>query len=494
MSQERGILVSLLNIFLIFRFCTSIDTITLTQPVKDEDILVSNEETFALGFFSPGNSSNRYVGIWYNKISEKTVVWVANRDHPITNSSGILSIDETGNLVLHEKDQRFVFWSTNVSGVANDIFSAQLLDSGNLVLFQGLNKGVYSWQSFDHPSNTILPGMKLGLDRKTGLNRVFTSWKSSVNPGVGDYSHKMEFVGSTQLFMYKGHGWSGIPEMTANYLFNVTYINNNDEVVLFYLLRNLSIFSRLVVNDFGTIDRTTWHEADHKWVPFWSAPQDQCDRYNHCGPFGVCGNPYKLGAFECDCLPGYQPRSQQDWDLRDGSKGCKRKVGTQMCAIGDGFVELAHVKVPDTSMAGVNMSLGLKACGELCLRNCTCMGYASADLSKGDEGGGCITWHGDMIDTRTFSDGAQTFYVRVDAAELANYSSKRLCKSHKNRFVVIGMPMIAAVGYTSMENEAIGFNVEEGRDCGSSPKSGHKRITKGLVTLKINVGWKQKGK
>ncbi|KAI3677066.1 hypothetical protein L1987_86684 [Smallanthus sonchifolius] len=206
MSQHREILVYVLNIFLIFRFCTSIDTITLTRPLKDGDILVSNGETFALGFFSLGNSSNRYVGIWYNKIPEQTVVWVANRDRPITNnSSGILSIDETGNLVLHEKDESFAFWSTDyVSGVANDVFSAQLLDSGNLVVFQGLNKGVYSWQSFDHPSNTVLSGMKIGLDRKTGLNRVFTSWKSSVNPGVGDYSHKMEFVGSTQLFMYKG--------------------------------------------------------------------------------------------------------------------------------------------------------------------------------------------------------------------------------------------------------------------------------------------------
>ncbi|KAI3743286.1 hypothetical protein L1987_60992 [Smallanthus sonchifolius] len=424
--QERGILVSMLIFFLIFQFCTCIDTITLSRPLKDGDILVSKGETFALGFFSPGNSSNRYVGIWYNKVSEQTVVWVANRDSPITNSSGILSVDETGNLVLHEKDQSFVFWSTNVSGVANDVFSAQLLDLGNLVLFQG---EVYSWQSFDHPSNTLVSGMKFGLDRKTGLNRVFTSWKSSVNPGVGVYSLKMEFVGSTQSFLYKGmkkiwrigswtrHGCSGIHEMNTNYLFNVTYINNNDEVGIIYLVRTLSIFSRLVVSDFGIIERMTWNEADHKWVAFWSAPKDPCDGYNRCGPFGLC-DPHALGTFECVCLPGYEPQSPQGWYLRDGSKGCKRKVGTQMCQVGDGFVELAHVKVPDTSTARVNMSLGLKACVELGLRNCTCMGYASADLSKGAEGGGCITWHGDMIDTRTFSDGAQFFYVRVDAAEL----------------------------------------------------------------------------
>ncbi|MFS7980075.1 putative non-specific serine/threonine protein kinase [Helianthus anomalus] len=129
------------------------DTITLIQPVKDGDILVSNGETFALGFFSPANSTNRYVGIWYNKISEQTIVWVANRDRPISNSTGILSVDHTGNLVLQEKDQSFVFWSTNVSGVVNNSFTAQLLDSGNLVLFQGLNKEVYSIGNFDRKIN-----------------------------------------------------------------------------------------------------------------------------------------------------------------------------------------------------------------------------------------------------------------------------------------------------------------------------------------------------
>ncbi|KAK9068577.1 hypothetical protein SSX86_012692 [Deinandra increscens subsp. villosa] len=451
-------LLSTLFIFLIFRFCISTDTITLTQPVKDGDILVSNGQTFSLGFFSPDvDSTNRFVGIWYNNVSEQTVVWVANRDRPIANSSGILSVDETGNLFLHEQDRSVAVWSTNVSGAVNGEFSAQLLDTGNLVVFQGLNNEAYSWQSFDDPSNTFLPGMKLGLDRKTGFNLVITSWKSYTNPGTGDFSHKMEIVGSPQLFLYQGvtkfwrtgswtgRGWSGIPEMTNSFLFNVTYVNNNDEVVIVYLLSNSSIFTRLVVNESGTMERLSWNDGDRGWNGDWSAPRDRCDRYNHCGRFGFC-DLYKPGVnFECDCLPGYEPESQQDWDLRDGLKGCKRKVGTRMCEVGDGFVEFRRVKVPDTSTARVNMSLGLEACRESCLGNCTCTGYASADISKGAGGGGCITWHGDMNDTRTFSDAGQSLYIRVDAAEFATYSSKGKNRSHKNRFLFIGLPTIASV-------------------------------------------------
>ncbi|KAL8214388.1 hypothetical protein R6Q57_003837, partial [Mikania cordata] len=237
-------------------------------------------------------------------------------------------------------------------------------------------------------------------------------------------------AGSPQLFLYQGvtkiwrtgswtgQGWSGIPEMRVNYLFNVSYINNDDEAVLVYFLRDTSIFSRLVVTESRTIDMQSWHKGDRKWVKLWSAPKDQCDGYNHCGPFGLCDLYNTLGAFECACFPGYEAQSQQDWFLRDGSRGCKMKVGTQLCESGDGFVEWNRVKVPDTSTARVNMSLGLEACKELCLSTCTCLGYASADISQGVTGGGCITWHGDMIDTRTFSDGGQSLYVRVDAAEL----------------------------------------------------------------------------
>ncbi|MFS7907343.1 putative non-specific serine/threonine protein kinase [Helianthus anomalus] len=40
---------------------------------------------FEIGFFRPEKSMNRYLGIWYKKISTGTGVWVANRETPITN-------------------------------------------------------------------------------------------------------------------------------------------------------------------------------------------------------------------------------------------------------------------------------------------------------------------------------------------------------------------------------------------------------------------------
>ena len=145
----------------------AIDTIISPQSIKDPDYIISNGSDFKLGFFSPVNSTNRYLGIWYNRISVFTVVWVANRQKPLKNSSGVLTISEDGNLVVLD-GQREILWSSNVTNsVANSNF--HLLDSGNLVLRENTS-GKIIWESFHHPTDTFLPGMKLSVnlrDRKS---------------------------------------------------------------------------------------------------------------------------------------------------------------------------------------------------------------------------------------------------------------------------------------------------------------------------------------
>jgi hypothetical protein len=97
----------------LLRFGTSLDAITTSQNIRDGpdggQVLVSSGEIFALGFFTPGKSSHYYVGIWYYRPPGKTMVWVANRDTPINDTSGVLSIDVLGNLVLHASN-----WSTPI--------------------------------------------------------------------------------------------------------------------------------------------------------------------------------------------------------------------------------------------------------------------------------------------------------------------------------------------------------------------------------------------
>jgi hypothetical protein len=432
MKPAKGLLGTVLLLSLVFRICISFDTITLNQPIKDGgDNLVSNQKAFALGFFSPGNSNLRYVGIWYNEIAEQTVVWVANRDNPLNDTSGVLSINGQGNLVLHKQNQTFPIWSTNVSVSisSSNNSKAQLLDSGNLVLVQQDNQRVI-WQSFDYPTNTLLPFMKLGLEKRTGLNRYLTSWKSKDDPGTGNASFRIDPTGFPQLFLYMGRTqrwragpWnglrlSGVPEMTKNFIFNVSFVNDQDEIFIMYGITDNRIFSRMVVDESGIVERSTWHGS--KWVEFWSDPKETCDNYLKCGPNSYC-DPYNAVKFECTCLPGFEPKLPRDWYLRDGSGGCVRKPGVSTCNSGEGFVKLARVKVPDTSVARANMSLSLKECEKECLRNCSCMAYTSANVSMG--GIGCLTWHRDLVDTRSYSNEGQDLYIRVDAVVLGSVPS-----------------------------------------------------------------------
>ncbi|KAK3433283.1 hypothetical protein EUGRSUZ_D00899 [Eucalyptus grandis] len=370
------------------------------------------------------------------QISEQTVVWVANRERPISGTSGALSIDSDGNLVLHETSGSFLVWSTNVSSVlSNYSTTAQLMDSGNLILVQDFSERVI-WQSFDYPTDTLLPFMKLGFKRKTGLNRFLTSWKSPEDPTPGNCSYRIDPTGYTQLLLYKdgvpywragswtGDRWSGVPEMTRFYIFNISFVYDPDEVSIMYGAINASI-TRMVVNESGSFRRSTWHDQDRRWIEFWFAPKDQCDFYGNCRPNSNC-NPYDAGQFECTYLPGLEPKSPTDWYLRDGSAGCTRRGGVSVCRSGEGFLRVARVKVPDTSKARANMSLNLKECEEECLRDCTCTAYASA------------------IDTRTYTDSGQDLYVRVDAIELARHRKTRSL-SQKAMVAIIVVSILTAL-------------------------------------------------
>ncbi|KAK8517379.1 hypothetical protein V6N12_032571 [Hibiscus sabdariffa] len=199
-------LIRILLIFFLSHFSISADTISLDHFIQDNnnEVIVSAGNIFELGFFSPGISTYRYVGIWYFQIPVKTPVWVANRDNPINDTSGVLRIDARGNLALFQGNQTLPVWSTNIS-IAGPVNSfAQILDSGNLVLLQNDSKKAVLWQSFGHPTNTWLSHMKIGFDLRTGLNQSYTSWKSPDDPGVGNISFRMNPGVSPQMVLYKG--------------------------------------------------------------------------------------------------------------------------------------------------------------------------------------------------------------------------------------------------------------------------------------------------
>ncbi|BAS74670.1 Os01g0783900 [Oryza sativa Japonica Group] len=229
-------------ILLVLSTCCLSSTITTdsllpNKQISDGQTIVSANETFTLGFFSPGTSTYRYVGIWYSNVPNRTVVWVANRNNPVLDTSGILMFDTSGNLVI--LDGRGSSFTVAYGSGAKDT-EATILDSGNLVLRSVSNRSRLRWQSFDYPTDTWLQGMNLGF--VGAQNQLLTSWRSSDDPAIGDYSFGMDpnekgdfFIWERGNVYWKSGLWNGQSyNFTESESMSFLYVSNDARTTLSY--------------------------------------------------------------------------------------------------------------------------------------------------------------------------------------------------------------------------------------------------------------------
>lgn len=421
------------KLFILSLFCTlfvvlsDTDTIQENESIREGETIVSSQGTFEVGFFAPANSNRWYVGIWYKNISPRTVVWVANRDVPLNDTTGVVQIDGQGRLSLFSTEgQNQSVWTSNSSITAASSVVAQILDSGNLVLRPQNNAdpGSYLWQSFDYPGDTFLPGMKYGINLVTGHNRPLISRKTPDDPSTGDYKNAMDPNGVPQFFLTRGSviqfrsgpwnglRFSGMPNLKPNPIYTFEFVFDSEEVYYTYNLTDSSVPSRMVLNSNGVLQRFTWIEHTQGWNLYLTAQMDNCDRYNLCGPHGSCDIN---NSPACGCLKGFVPKYPLYWQMSDWFDGCVRKKPLS-CQEGEGFLKYPGMKLPDTRQSWYNKTMDLNECQRVCLKNCNCTAFANMNISGG--GSGCIHWFGDLIDLRDYTENGQDIYIRLDAVEL----------------------------------------------------------------------------
>ena len=420
------VIIIIMLLFLLSQISYATDTITQSTSIHDGSSLISKDGSFELGFFSPGSSSNRYVGLWYKNIPVRRVVWVLNRDNPIKDVSSKLTISQDGNLMLLNQNESLVWWSTNISTNAS-VRVVQLLDNGNLVLKDEINNDngeSYLWQSFDYPCDTLLPGMKIGIDKRTGLNRHLTAWKNWEDPSSGDLTNVVEFTSNPEGLFWKGSTKyyrtgpligaesRGSVGLRDNPIYGFKYSVNENEVYYMFILKNASLISAGVLNQTLSVrQRLLWIPESRTWNVYQSLPIDNCDVYNVCGANGYC---IIEGSQTCRCLDGFKPKSPELWNSLDWKQGCVHN-GNWSCGVKnrDGFRKFIGMKFPDTTNSWINANMTLDECKVKCINNCSCTAYTSLDPIGAGEG--CSIWLGDLIDLRTSQDG-QDLYVRMDSA------------------------------------------------------------------------------
>jgi hypothetical protein len=405
------------------KFGSATDTITAAKFISDPETIISNGGDFKLGFFSPPNSTDWYVGIRYAKISVPTFIWVANRNNPLKNSSGILTISEDGNLVILD-GQKEVIWSTGlINSVVN---SAQLSDSGNLVL-QGNTTGTFLWESFQHPSNTLIENMKISTDVRTGKKVRLTSWKSPSDPSIGNFSAGLEVRNLPEFFIWNGSStiwrsgpWNsrifiGVPDMYFSYLDGFRVVRDTGGTFFAtFTFPNMPFATTVVLNAQGNLQQTYFENNGDDWRIGWSALHTECDVYGKCGAFGSCNSQ---NSPICSCLRGFVPKNTQEWNGGNWTSGCVRRTPLQCERVNnvseggkqDGFLKLTKMKVPDLEDRSTVVE---EYCRNQCLEKCSCTAYAyDSDIR-------CMSWTRSLIDLQKFSGGGVDLYVRVAYSEL----------------------------------------------------------------------------
>ncbi|XP_073148423.1 G-type lectin S-receptor-like serine/threonine-protein kinase At4g27290 [Henckelia pumila] len=412
---------------------SSTEIINSIQSLKDGETIVSSGGMFELGFFSPANSKNRYVGIWYHGIPVQTIVWVANRESPLTNQAGVLKVMQPGLLVVLVNDTGEAVWSSKRSSRSAHTPVTQLLDSGNLVLKDAEaddREENYLWQSFDHPSDTYLPGMKFGWNFVTGVEAYLAAWKTDDDPAPGDFTNHLELEGYPQLVLrrnatkvarygpWNGIFFSGLPAVRGNPVYSLHFVMDKNIGVYYQEnLYDMSVLRRLTLNSSGFGERLTWVNRTQKWEVRISRPSDNCDSYSLCGAYGIC---YIENIPACDCLDRFVPKDSEGWIKTDWSSGCIRR--TNLSCQGDGFIKYSRIKLPDAQNSWFNDTMRLKECAVECLKNCSCMAYTQLNISSGS---GCLLWFGELVDIRSLSADGLDIYIRMASSELLDSSVKK---------------------------------------------------------------------
>ncbi|XP_047335934.1 G-type lectin S-receptor-like serine/threonine-protein kinase At2g19130 [Impatiens glandulifera] len=406
------------------------NTISANQTLSGDQTIVSAGGIFALGFFRPGKDSNKnYIGIWYNNLPGGTenVVWVANRDNPISDRFSSQLRILNNNLALLNESQTPI-WSTNISSSSSSSpIEATLGDDGNLVLKDVSNSTI--WQSFDYPAHTWLPGAKLSYNKRTQTRQIVISWKNSEDPSTGLFSFELDGI-NNQFLMRRNESeqywtsgpWNGqyfslVPEMKLGFLFNFSYVSNENES---YFLFNATTISRAYMDVTGQLRVVSWVDGV-RWNLIMNQPTSQCEVYAICGGNGACN---QITQNFCNCLEGFHPKSQDDWDLNEFSGGCVRKFDLKCGNINnnnkrqDGFKLFTNMRLPGNSKS-VPDKRDIKTCASSCLNDCSCSAY-SYDNNL------CLVWNAELWNLKQLAPNegnGNSIYIRLSADEFEEFAS-----------------------------------------------------------------------
>ncbi|KAJ0979569.1 hypothetical protein J5N97_015043 [Dioscorea zingiberensis] len=351
---------------------TSLSKESSLSVEEASEVLVSPDGSFTCGFYRVG--TNAYaLSIWFSNSAAKTISWTANRNQPVNGLGSRVTLQKDGALVLTDVDDTVV-WSTNTSSTQAD--QAQLLNTGNLVIKDP--QGNILWQSFDLPTDTLLPTQPITKTKKLVSNMAGGSVSSGYYSFFFDNDNVMKLI-------YDGPDISSIYWPNPDYKnwengrysynssrFGVLYENgtfqSSDKLTFSASDMGEGIKRRLTLDYDGNLRLYSLNASTGLWSVTWDAIQNFCDLHGLCGRNGIC--VYNTQKPMCACPFAYEMSDLSDW-----TKGCKPKFNI---SCGDSQ-QLRFVKLKKTDFWGSDLnytsSVTFGACRERCEKDCSCVAF-----------------------------------------------------------------------------------------------------------------------
>lgn len=351
---------------------------------------------FAFGFHQINNQKLFLLGIWFDTIPEKTLVWYANGDDMAPEGSKVeLTLD--GSFRLTSPQGREI-WKPQPS--VDGIAYAALLNNGNFILTDNSSKSL--WETFKDPRDTMLPTQILEVGGKLSSRLKESSYSKGrfllrLQPNDGSVLLKTLALptGYEYEAYFKSNGSDGASPQNSGYQLVFDKSGQLNVLLDSRSVVNLTKGRESPAGDYfyrATLDvdgpftlyahprAQTNGRWGQTWVAIWSVPDDICsDHSNGDLGGGPCGyNSYcKLGTNRrpiCECLPGF---SLSDTSNEFG--GCQQNLMPN-CEQGKSKPEDFYTlqEVPNTFFPySANFeqlqSLNEDECARLCLSDCNCV-------------------------------------------------------------------------------------------------------------------------